>query len=121
MITGASLLLIGVIFGAMGAHALKDILTTQELESFQTAVRYQMYHGLGILILANKSAFKATVYRLMLLGVILFSGSIYLLVLDQSIGMNLNAIGFITPIGGLFLIVSWTLLVINIIREKSTK
>lgn len=121
MTTGSILMVLAIILGAMGAHALKSVLSVEELASYETGVKYQVYHALAFLILANKSSFSKGVFTLMLSGVVLFSGSIYLLVLDRSMGMDISSIGFTTPIGGVLLIISWSLLVINILREKSTK
>tara|TARA_X000000368_G_C22864046_1_gene637877 strand:- start:208 stop:588 length:381 start_codon:yes stop_codon:yes gene_type:complete len=107
-----------VILGAFGAHYLKNLLSTEQLSSFQTAIRYQMFHGLSILILSlnnNKFTSKLKIsLSLMSLGVIFFSFSIYLLSLQNTFNLNLSYLGPITPIGGVFLITSWILLLFNI-------
>ncbi len=103
-----------IIFGAFGAHALKKILSTESLQSFETGVRYQMYHGLGLLILGG-FAFRLNIQlkvpvTLLILGTLFFSFSIYLLSLQEIVGMSLKFLGPITPIGGLLMIVGWTVL-----------
>tara|TARA_B110000091_G_scaffold64737_1_gene71294 strand:+ start:297 stop:677 length:381 start_codon:yes stop_codon:yes gene_type:complete len=111
-----------VVLGAFGAHLLKDLLTEHQLSSFQTGIRYQMFHGLSILILAlNKNYFTEKlnkVLQLMSVGIILFSLSIYLLNLQELLGLVLSFLGPVTPIGGLFLMVSWTLLFFNVKKNK---
>ena len=107
-----------VILGAFGAHSLKNLLSTEQLSSFQTGIRYQMFHGLAILILSlnnNKFTSKLKIsLSLMSLGIIFFSFSIYLLSLQNTFNLNLNYLGPITPLGGLFLITSWILLLFNV-------
>jgi uncharacterized membrane protein YgdD (TMEM256/DUF423 family) len=111
-----------VVLGAFGAHLLKDLLNEHQLSSFQTGIRYQMFHGLSILILAlNKNYFTEKlnkVLQLMSVGIILFSLSIYLLNLQELLGLALSFLGPVTPIGGLFLMVSWTLLFFNVKKNK---
>jgi len=105
----AILLLIGVGAGAFGAHGLKRVLTPDMLAIWQTAVLYQLVHGLGMLAVAALSARFASPLMtlsgtLMLVGVILFSGSLYVLVLSGT-----KWLGAVTPIGGLAFIVAWGL------------
>ena len=111
-----------VVLGAFGAHLLKDLLTEHQLSSFQTGIRYQMFHGLSILILAlNENYFTEKLNRvlqLMSVGIILFSLSIYLLNLQELLELPLSFLGPVTPIGGLFLMVSWTLLFFNVKKNK---
>ena len=111
-----------VVLGAFGAHLLKDLLTEHQLSSFQTGIRYQMFHGLSILILAlNKNYFTEKlnkVLQLMSVGIILFSLSIYLLNLQELLELPLAFLGPVTPLGGLFLIVSWILLFFNVKKNK---
>ena len=97
---------LAVILGALGAHALKDLLDTNAMESFKTATMYQLFHAIALLALPNEPKFLWTA-RSWIGGILLFSGSIYLLVFDEIIGMNLSFIGPITPLGGLFLIAGW--------------
>ncbi|HRN40597.1 MAG TPA: DUF423 domain-containing protein [Vicingus sp.] len=114
---GATLGCIAVIFGALGAHALKEELLPEQLLSFETGVRYQMYHALAIIVLAvvvkNKSSkLLVTAVNLFFWGVILFSGSIYLLTLKTILAADfLKFVGPITPIGGIILVFGWILLI----------
>lgn len=111
LIAGAILGVTAIILGAFGAHALKKVLNPEQLVSFETGVRYQMYHALFLLFLGNLSILaikeKTIVFYLAIIGVLLFSGSIYLLSTSAITGLKSKILGPITPIGGLFLIVSW--------------
>lgn len=117
LVKGAILGCIAVIFGALGAHALKEVLLPEQLHSFETGVRYQMYHAIAILFLAvvlkNKSSkLLLTTVNLFFWGVVLFSGSIYLLTLKNIITADfLKFAGPITPIGGIILVLGWVLLI----------
>jgi len=104
---GSVLTGLGVVFGAFGAHALEASLTPKMLSTFETGVRYQMYHGLGLLALAwaiSRWPERRVVPAawLLLAGTVVFSGSLYLLVLTRA-----RWFGAITPIGGVALIVGW--------------
>ena len=120
LITGAILGLLAVILGAFGAHGLKESLTPEALNSFETGVRYQMYHALLMLLAAAsfslpEKALKALFY-LLLSGILLFSGSIYLLTTRPLTGIDISAVAWVTPIGGALLIAGWALLVLNFIK-----
>lgn len=120
LIWGSLLGAIAIVLGALGAHALKSILTPPELDSFLTGARYQMYSALYILVLAaidEKINVKLPFY-LAIIGTLCFSVSIYLLVADNYLGISLNFLGPITPIGGLLLIGSWVSLAISAIQSK---
>ena len=112
-----------IILGAFGAHALKKVLTIDQLATFETGVKYQMYHALFLLFLGlnNHLSYKTkkTILILTILGVIFFSGSIYLLATDSLNAFNFKVIGFITPIGGLLLIIAWSILMIHFLKKKS--
>lgn len=114
--------LTAVIFGAFGAHALKEILSNEQLESFQTGVRYQMYHALLLILLSNLKEFQLkSILYLLVSGTFLFSFSIYLLSIRNLIDFKMIGIlGPITPIGGTLLIASWALLLLRVIRSNST-
>lgn len=117
---GAAFALFSVILGAFGAHALKEVLTGSQLNSFETAVRYQMYHGLTLLILgfhAEQLPKFKLLSTLLITGTLLFSGSIYLLNIQEEIGISLYFLGPITPVGGLFLISGWALLLLSLIKK----
>jgi uncharacterized membrane protein YgdD (TMEM256/DUF423 family) len=111
-----------IILGAFGAHALKKYLTIEELGTYETGIKYQMYHGLFLLFLGTNSLLdekaKKTILQLVIFGVIFFSGSIYLLATKTLTGINFKPIGIITPIGGSLLIMAWSALLWNIINKK---
>jgi uncharacterized membrane protein YgdD (TMEM256/DUF423 family) len=112
-----------IVLGAFGAHALKKVLSVDQLVTFETGVKYQMYHALFLLFLGLNNhlsyKIKKTILVLTILGIIFFSGSIYLLATDSLNDFNFKIIGFITPIGGLLLIVSWAILMIHFLKKKS--
>jgi uncharacterized membrane protein YgdD (TMEM256/DUF423 family) len=110
---------LAVVFGAFGAHALKKILSDEQLKSFETGVKYQMYHAIVLLIVGfnfnlETTSEKYMVYSFMA-GVILFSFSIYGLVISSAKNKKLTFLGPITPLGGLFLIIGWGLLFFTIL------
>ena len=120
--TGAVFGMIAIILGAFGAHALKKVLSLEQLATFETGVKYQMYHALFLLFigLSNLSdKVKKIIYFLAVFGVIFFSGSIYLLATNHLTSFDFKVIGFITPIGGLLLILAWAFLSINLMSKKS--
>jgi uncharacterized membrane protein YgdD (TMEM256/DUF423 family) len=105
--TGALLVALATVIGAMGTHLLKSRLAVDRYEVLQTAVQYQFFHALGLIligILAERIAAPRlrTAGALLLIGVILFSGSLYLLVAGAP-----SLIGVVTPVGGIFMIVAW--------------
>jgi len=111
-----------IILGAFGAHALKKHLTVEELVTFETGVKYQMYHALFLLFLGltglvNEKG-KKTVFRLVIFGIILFSGSIYLLATKTISGIDFKPLGILTPIGGTLLILGWAILLWHILKDK---
>ncbi|WP_396143788.1 DUF423 domain-containing protein [Flavobacterium sp.] len=112
-----------IILGAFGAHALKKVLTVDQLVTFETGVKYQMYHALFLLFLGlnNHLSFKTkkTILVLTILGIIFFSGSIYLLATDSLNAFNFKVIGFVTPIGGLLLIMAWAIFSLHFLKKKS--
>jgi len=121
---GAWSMAIGVALGALAAHGLKPLLTEASMESFQTGVRYQIIHSLALIILGGmdlQHSRKVLVFRLMLIGMICFSGSIYLLSMKDIIGTTgiTAIIGPITPLGGILLISSWVLLGLGI-KDKTS-
>ena len=114
---------IAIIFGAFGAHALKKVLAPEQLITFETGVRYQMYHAffllfVGLLTNLSEKAIK-TIHNLVLAGVILFSGSIYLLATNALTSFDFKTIGFVTPIGGALLIAAWLVLLFQNLKKKS--
>lgn len=116
LISTASILgAIAIILGAFGAHALKKVLSPEQLITFETGVRYQMYHAFFLLfistltVLSDKS--KKVILTLVQLGVLFFSGSIYLLATNDLTPFDFRTIGFVTPIGGALLIAAWGVLI----------
>jgi len=120
--TAAILGMTAIILGAFGAHALKKILSIEQLATFETGVRYQMYHALFLLFIGLftglTSKIKNTIYVLVLSGVLLFSGSIYLLATNDMTSFDFKTIGFVTPIGGVLLISAWGVLLVNLLKKK---
>lgn len=112
-----------IILGAFGAHALKKVLNVDQLATFETGVKFQMYHALFLLFIGLNAhmaeKIKKTILNLTILGVIFFSGSIYLLATDSLNTFNFKVIGFLTPIGGLLLITSWGVLMWNFLKKKA--
>lgn len=100
---------LAIVLGAFGAHALVDVLTEAELASYKTGVLYHLVHAvylIGLVALSKRLDIKWP-YYLAFIGVIMFSGSIYLLALDRTMGVDLGFLWPVTPFGGLLLIVSW--------------
>ncbi len=115
--------LLAIVFGAFGAHALKALLNENQLVSFETGVRYQMYHALFLLLLLGTTSLvtektKKVIFYLVLTGVLLFSGSIYLLATNDLTSIDFSFLGPVTPVGGLSLMLAWTVLFLNIFRQK---
>ena len=111
---GITFTMFSVILGAFGAHSLRKSLSEAELQSFEVGVRYMMYHGLALLILAIMPLEeKIWVAIFFIFGVLLFSFSIFFLSLQSFFKFKLKWLGPITPIGGTFLIVGWVLFLIK--------
>lgn len=122
ILTGLIFGFISIILGAFGAHALKKVLDANSLISFETGVRYMMYHALFLLFLGTyekvNEATNKVVYYLVLCGVLFFSGSIFLLSTKSISGIDFKAIAIVTPIGGLLLILAWAILFFNIFKKR---
>ena len=114
--------LIAVVLGAFAAHGLRNALVTTSLESFQTGVRYQMYHAFFLFVVGLMPQLhpqqKKRLFWLTLLGVLLFSGSIYLLATNSLTPIDFSFFGPVTPIGGLLLISAWGMLVFYFFKHK---
>lgn len=116
---------LAVVLGAWGAHGLKALISAEAVISFETGVRYQMYHALFLLAVGaipaqylSQKAQKGILY-LTLLGVLFFSGSIYLLATNELTPFfDFRTIALITPLGGLLLIVAWVVLFFSILKQK---
>ncbi|MCH7524440.1 MAG: DUF423 domain-containing protein [Bacteroidetes bacterium] len=115
--------LLSIAFGAFGAHSLKTLISVESLQTFETGIRYQMYHALVLLFVGSTTLVqqktKKIIFYLIVFGVVFFSGSIYGLATNNLTSFDFKTLGFITPIGGLLLIASWILLLINFIKMKS--
>ncbi len=115
---------LAVALGAFGAHGLKQIVPPETVTTFETGVRYQVYHTLALLFVAilferfpNKwLRWSGACY---LIGILLFSGSLYLMtILKATDKVGLGGLGIITPIGGLFFIAGWLLLFAGVAGKK---
>lgn len=120
LLLGAVNTFLCIALGAFGAHGLKNILSSEMLAIFHTGVQYHLYHALGLLfiglLLSNyaKSRLIELSGWFMLLGIILFSVSLYLLSLTE-----IRALGIITPFGGVSFLIAWAILAIALWKEKS--
>ena len=125
LIAASFLGLTSVVFGAFGAHGLKDLISAESIQTFETGVRYQMYHAILLLFVGSSSLVieknKKFIYYFVLLGIVFFSGSIYGLATNVLTTFNFKTIGFITPIGGLLLILAWGFLIVNFVKMKIKK
>ena len=117
----ATFALLAVILGAFAAHGLKAMLDAQQLALFETAARYQMYHALALLVvglLATSRQFSRNLLKLACLafitGIILFSGSLYLLALS-----DVRWLGAITPLGGMALLAGWLATIVAVLKPVS--
>jgi uncharacterized membrane protein YgdD (TMEM256/DUF423 family) len=112
---------LAIVFGAFGAHFLKKNLSINQLVAFETGVKYQIYHAFFLFYISLASIeenIKKIILKLTIFGVILFSGSIYLLTTKSISGIDFKTIGILTPIGGLLLIAAWTTLLFAFLRKK---
>ena len=121
--TGALMAALAVILGAFAAHALKQLLPPDQLAIFETGVRYQFYHSFALLAAGitylsypvKQLRFATTFF---LIGIVLFSGSLYAMTLMSTTGATLGPVGIITPVGGLCFIIGWLLFFTGIIKKK---
>lgn len=122
LITSSILGAITIGAGAFGAHGLKELVAPDAMSTFETGARYQMYHVIALLILGLTDKIPETtltwVFRFFVGGILLFCGSIYLLVMKDFHYLSTNLLGPITPIGGLLFIVGWLRLGYGIYRLK---
>lgn len=122
LITGSFLGLIAILLGAFGAHGLKESLSETAINSFETGVRYQMYHAFLLLITGSALSLPSKSLKIILYlvssGVLFFSGSIYLLATKPLTGIDISTIAWITPIGGALLISAWILVLYNFIKSS---
>jgi uncharacterized membrane protein YgdD (TMEM256/DUF423 family) len=118
---GALFGMTAIVFGAFGAHALKKIMSAEQLASFETGVKYQMYHALVLLMLSFNMNLDTSLERYIvycfIIGTLLFSFSIYGLCISGAKGNKWKFLGPVTPLGGLFLVVGWGLLLYSFIQN----
>lgn len=123
LIFGAVFGLLSVILGALGAHSLKGVLTPALMDTFKTAVNYQMQHAVVLLVVGLLSEFQSTSIKWLKLsamslifGILLFSGSLYLIVFSE-----LKFFGVIAPVGGLCLIMGWVSIIVAVFSSGSSR
>lgn len=114
---------VAIVLGAFGAHGLKEVLNESQLATFETGVKYQMYHALFLLFVGTMNLItettKKTILWLVSAGVLFFSGSIYLLSTATVTGLSVKFLGPVTPLGGMLLIAAWLLLFAKILGKKA--
>lgn len=116
---GAFLAGLSVAAGAFGAHGLEGVVSAEMLETWELAARYQMYHALALIIISwatthwwNRSNTLRAASWFFVLGIILFSGSLYYLVANGELAYQGISLGLLTPIGGVFFILGWLALMV---------
>ena len=114
--------LLTVVIGAFGAHSLKEKLDPEALISFETGVKYMMYHVLALLLFTNNSQLseksKITISYLFFMGILFFSGSIFVIALDI---ISAKQIWYITPLGGLLFILGWLYAAFSFLKSNAKK
>lgn len=123
LIIGSLMMVLAVAIGAFAAHGLKPQLSEYQVGIFETGVRYQFYHALGLFIVAllvDKFSIKRlnAVGWLFAVGILFFSGSLYLLATKDLTGINAAFVGPITPLGGTLFIIGWTILLLEAIKME---
>jgi uncharacterized membrane protein YgdD (TMEM256/DUF423 family) len=122
VVTASILAALSIVFGAFGAHGLRSVINAESLNSFETGVRYQMYHALALLVLGLAGtipiAIRKWVFNFFLFGIILFSGSIYLLSIRELLPFEVTFLGPVTPFGGLLFILGWLRLAYGLLTIK---
>ena len=121
---GLSFACLGVVIGAFAAHGLKPLLSLKEINNFETGVKYQFYHAFALIILGilgaiiplNERLFKVAGF-LFFIGVILFSGSLYLISTQSLFNISIPLLGPITPLGGSLLIFGWVFTAWGLIKK----
>ena len=122
LLIAAFLGITAIILGAFGAHGLKKVLSVEQLTTFEVGVRYQMYHALFLLFIGTFAFLgekeRTIIFYLTIVGVLFFSGSIYLLATNTVTNLKTKFLVPITPIGGLFLVSAWGYLFYVILSKK---
>ncbi|MFY7987238.1 MAG: DUF423 domain-containing protein [Flavobacterium sp.] len=122
LLVAAILGVTAIILGAFGAHALKKVLSMEQLATFEVGVRYQMYHALFLLFIGTFAFLgdkeRTIIFYLTITGILCFSGSIYFLATNTITNLKIKFLGPITPIGGMFLILAWSYFFYVILTKK---
>ena len=123
---GAALMALAVMAGAFGAHALTGVLDEAHLKTYDTANRYHFYHALGMLLVGMLLYFRKTSLTpwagwLFLGGIVLFSGSLYLLSFADILALPTGLLGPITPIGGVLFIAGWVVLALSTLQDNEKR
>jgi uncharacterized membrane protein YgdD (TMEM256/DUF423 family) len=120
--TGIFFGITAILLGAFGAHGLEKMIDAEAIVTFETGVKYQMYHALFLMILGGcnilGNANKKIVYYFIVAGVVCFSFSIYLLATNELSGFDFKRLAFLTPLGGILLVTGWILLGIKVLHQK---
>lgn len=124
LIAGSFFGFFGVLFGAFGAHGLEKSLSPEDIATFETGVKYQVYHALLLLllfVLPLSLKVKKILFSLLVLGVVFFSGSIYGLATNDLTSFDFKKIALMTPLGGTLLLVAWGVLIFNFFKLENNK
>lgn len=123
LITAAVLGLTAIVLGAFAAHGLKGLLSEADIATFETGVRFQMYHALFLLFIGQSTLlsekYQRTIFLLTVIGVVCFSGSIYLLATNDLTAFDFKKIALATPLGGTLLIAAWASMLAGFVKMKS--
>lgn len=123
LVTASIFGLLAIVLGAFASHGLKGSIPVESIQTFETGVRYQMYHALLLLfigittLLSTKT--KRVLFYLIVFGILFFSGSIYGLATNTLSGFDFKTIGFVTPIGGMLLIIAWAIMLLKFLKIKA--
>lgn len=122
LITAAVLGLTAIVLGAFAAHGLKSLLFEPDIAIFETGVRFQMYHALFLLFVGQSTLlsekYQRTIFLLTVIGVVCFSGSIYLLATNDLTAFDFKKIALVTPLGGTLLIAAWASMLAGFVKMK---
>jgi len=125
LVSATILGIFAIALGAFGAHGLKALISSESLQTFETGVRYQMYHAIVLLFIGTSNIFNVKTKKLLfysiVVGLLCFSGSIYGLATNELSSFDFKRFGFITPIGGIILISSWVIMLMFFLKLRSDK
>lgn len=125
VVSGLFFACLAVIIGAFAAHALKPLLSLKEINNFETGVKYQFYHSFALILVgflsshipSQVSKFKWAGFCFFI-GILLFSGSLYLLSIQSIFNISIPFLGPITPLGGLLLILGWLFSILGVLKSR---